>query len=359
MVEKLPAEQPDGSYYGILLNFMQVLEVRPGFAKYGADAFFDKQGKLLKIQRGDNTYTKSDKEWEYVKLCFRGSLQTKVTAVDHLLGIHITVANYLTTSSREQLPVNHPLRRLIKPFTFRTVSINFGAGRALFWPNGMLQRAYALSTAGMKQTWEFGLKHFVYNTFPNRIAKQNIDTIELPFHKDGMDYWTIVFNFVNAYVDLYYTDDANLTSDKDAVNFWTYVSTVSPSPLPDLTKKSLKDFIAECIFLVSSMHNHLGTIAEYVSDPAFCPSAWVEGEYCAPPGNAVRLALIMTATGFTQPAITEDFSHILLDNAAKALARKFSADCFELIKVIDVRNTARAHPFQSFNPKTMEMAVSI
>ncbi|KAF0698093.1 hypothetical protein As57867_011219, partial [Aphanomyces stellatus] len=55
MVEKLPAEQPDGSYYGILLNFMQVLEVRPGFAKYGADAFFDKQGKLLKIQRGDNT----------------------------------------------------------------------------------------------------------------------------------------------------------------------------------------------------------------------------------------------------------------------------------------------------------------
>ncbi|KAF0694309.1 Aste57867_14805 [Aphanomyces stellatus] len=359
LVHKLPQAHEDGSYYGVLLNFMQVLDVRPGFAKYGADAYFDKTGKIVKIQRGNTTYTKSDKEWEYVKMCFRGSCQTKVTAVDHLLGVHSTAANYLTTSSREQLPVNHPLRRLIKPFTFRSVSINYGAGRSLFWPNGMLQRAYALSTAGMKQVWDYGLSHFEFLPFPARIAKQQIDTLELSFHKDGLDYWNVVFNFVSDYVNLYFVDDAAVTGDNDVVNFWNYVTKVSPAPLPSLSKQSLKDFIAEGIFLVSSMHNHLGTIAEYVSDPAFCPSAWVEGELAARPGNAVRLALIMTATGFIQPAITEDFSHVLLDDAAKALARRFTADCFAFIKVVDERNTTRVQPFQSFNPKTMEMAVSI
>ncbi|ETV93292.1 hypothetical protein H310_12720 [Aphanomyces invadans] len=360
LVQKLPTEDPtDGSYYGVLLNFMQVLDVRPGFAKYGADAFFDKQGKLIKIIRGDKTYTKTDVEWEYVKMCFRGSLQTKVTAVDHLLGIHVTVANYLVTASREQLAVNHPLRRLFKPFTFRTVSINFSAGRALFWPNGMLQRAYALTNSGMKQTWEYGLSHFVYAPFPDRVKAQQIDTFTLPFHQDGLDYWAIVFSFVSKYIDLYFADDAAIAGDTDVVNFWTYVTSVSPVPLPPVSKASLKDFIAQGIFLVSSMHNHLGTIAEYVSDPAFCPSAWVEGDHAAPPGNAVRLALIMTATGFTQPAITEDFSHVMLDNAAKDLVRTFTADLFKLIDVIDARNTTRVQPFQSFNPKTMEMAVSI
>ncbi|RHY31695.1 hypothetical protein DYB32_003251 [Aphanomyces invadans] len=287
------------------------------------------------------------------------SLQTKVTAVDHLLGVHATAANYLVTSSREKLPVNHPLRRLIKPFVFRSVAINYSAGRALFWPNGMLQRAYALTTAGMKSTWEFGLSQFEYATFPDRIARQQIDTLTIPFHEDGLDYWNIMIKFVSSYVDLYYPDDASIQHDDDVVAFWSNLTAVSPAPLPDLNKSNLKDFLAEGFFLVSSMHNHLGTIAEYVSDPAFCPSAWVEGELSARPGNAVRLALIMTATGFTQPSITEDFSHVMLDDAAKAIVRTFTADVKAQIKVVDARNATRVQPFQSFNPKTMEMAVSI
>ncbi|RHY21102.1 hypothetical protein DYB25_006076 [Aphanomyces astaci] len=292
-------------------------------------------------------------------MTFRGTLMTKVTAVDHLLGVHVTAANYLVTASREKLPVRHPLRRLLKPFTFRSVSINYGAGRALFWPNGMLQRAFALTTAGMKQTWEFGLTQFEYATFPETMAKQEIDTLTLPFHQDGLDYWHIVYKFVANYVDLYYPSDDDVAMDVDVGKFWRYLGELSPAPLPDLTKSHLKDFLSQGIFLVSSMHNHLGTIAEYVSDPAFCPSAWVEGELSARPGNAVRLALIMSATGFTQPSITEDFSHIMLDDKAKALVNTFTADLYAQIKVVDARNANRVQPFQSFNPKAMEMAVSI
>ncbi|RHY81244.1 hypothetical protein DYB37_012326 [Aphanomyces astaci] len=358
----LPAE--DGERYVmskvcVLLNVMQGLEVRPGFAKYGADAFFNKHGKLVKIQRGDKTYTNTHDDWAYIKMTFRGTLMTKVTAVDHLLGVHVTAANYLVTASREKLPVRHPLRRLLKPFTFRSVSINYGAGRALFWPNGMLQRAFALTTAGMKQTWEFGLTQFKYATFPETMAKQEIDTLTLPFHQDGLDYWHIVYKFVANYVDLYYPSDDDVAMDVDVGKFWRYLGELSPAPLPDLTKSHLKDFLSQGIFLVSSMHNHLGTIAEYVSDPAFCPSAWVEGELSARPGNAVRLALIMSATGFTQPSITEDFSHIMLDDNAKALVKTFTADLYAQIKVVDARNANRVQPFQSFNPKAMEMAVSI
>ncbi|KAH9154505.1 hypothetical protein LEN26_003398, partial [Aphanomyces euteiches] len=101
MVEKLAEPHDDGSYYAVLLDFMQVLEVRPGYAKYGADVFFDKHGKVVKIVRGGKTFHPDDIEWEYVKFCFRSTLITKVTAIDHLLGIHCTVANYLTTANRE------------------------------------------------------------------------------------------------------------------------------------------------------------------------------------------------------------------------------------------------------------------
>ncbi|OQR84828.1 hypothetical protein ACHHYP_12770 [Achlya hypogyna] len=360
MLTKLPAAHADGSYYTIGLDFMQVLEVRPGLAKYGADAFFDRNGKVTKIVRHGTTSRPGDDNWEYFKLCFRGSLQTKVTALDHLLGIHITVANQLVTSTREQLPPTHPLRRILKPFTFRSVIINYNASYALFWPKGMLHRAYSLNEKGMQQTWDFGLANFKYETFPEHKARQNIDTLTLPYHEDGMDYWTIVRKFVSNYLDLYYKCDESLTQDTAVQAFWSYLkSTLPTGAVRPLNRENLKDFVAHAIFLVSSMHNHLGTIAEYVSDPAFCPSSWVEGELAGRPGTGVRLALIMTATGFTQPAITEDFSHVMLDDAAKKIAKQFTADVTDFIAVVDKRNASRPQAYQSFNPKTMEMAVSI
>ncbi|CAK4072557.1 unnamed protein product [Aphanomyces euteiches] len=358
MVEKLAEPHDDGSYYAVLLDFMQVLEVREGYAKYGADAFFDKHGKVVKIVRGGKTFHPDDIEWEYVKFCFRSSLNTKVTAIDHLLGIHSTVANYLTTANREQLPVDHPLRRLIKPFTFRSVVINYAAAWALFWPKGMLHRGFALTEDGMNQVWDYGLKQFQFRTFPELVAHQNIDTLKIPFHEDGMDYWTVVHQFVSDYIDLYYSSDAEVTADASIQNFWDFLDKL-PGSFPTLSLANLKDVLAQSIVWVSAMHNHLGTLAEYVSDPAFCGSAWVEGEAANRPGSAVRNALIMAATGFKQPSILEDFSHIMLDDRAKDVCHAFIDALDNLVDVIDARNQTREQKYMSFNPSTIEMAVSI
>ncbi|EQC29798.1 hypothetical protein SDRG_12344 [Saprolegnia diclina VS20] len=338
---------------------MQALDVRKGFAKYGADVFFDDKCKVTKIVRGSITYRPDDAEWEYVKMCFRGSLQTKVTAIDHLLLVHSTIANHVTVVHREQLPPTHPLRRLLKPFTFRSAAINYGAGRALFWPQGMLQRAIALTTRGMKQTWDIGLGSFAYEPFPAMVARQQIDTMTLPLHEDGIDYWYIVSRFVSSYLALYYSADVEVTSDASVVAFWTVLDAALPFALPALSLTSLHEFVTYFIFMVSSMHNHVGAIAEYVSDPAFCPAAWVEGELAGRPGTSVRLALIMIITGFDQPQITEDFSHVMLDDAAMNVARAFTADVKAQIPVVNQRNATRVQPFQSFNPSTMEMAVGI
>ncbi|EQC28006.1 hypothetical protein SDRG_14278 [Saprolegnia diclina VS20] len=67
----------------------------------------------------------------------------------------------------------------------------------------------------------------------------------------------------------------------------------------------------------------------------------------------------MIITGFDQPQITEDFSHVMLDDAAMNVARAFTADVKAQIPVVNQRNATRVQPFQSFNPSTMEMAVGI
>ncbi|EQC28007.1 hypothetical protein SDRG_14279 [Saprolegnia diclina VS20] len=359
MVTKLSAAHSDGSYYTATTSFLETLDVRPGYAVTGADAYFDKNGKVTKIVRLGKTFRPADAQWEYVKMCFRSSVANKVTAVDHLIGLHVTVGNYMTTASREQLPPTHPLRRLIKPFTFRAVAINYEASKLLFAPKGILHRAHPYSEKGLKDTWAMALQSLKLEPFPVHMARQNIDTLKLPFHEDGMDFWTIVRGFTGEYLNLYYESDEDVTRDASTQAFWAFLDKQLPTPLGALSLESLKDVVAHGIFLVTAMHNHLGGIAEYVSDPAFCPVSWVEGELAGRPGAAVRTALIMSGTGYPQPSILEDFSHVLLDDAAKAVAHRFTTSLQSFVMVVEARNAQRVLPYQGFNPAVMDMAIGI
>ncbi|KAF0696552.1 hypothetical protein As57867_012652, partial [Aphanomyces stellatus] len=364
LVEKLPKQEKDGSYYVVKLNFMDQLEVRPGFAKYGADAYFSSYGEIVKIVRQGQTYTPSlawsnPDKWEYLKMTFRGSLITKITAIDHLMGLHMTVGNYFTTASREQLAPDHPLRRLLKPFTFRAVAINRAASRSLMWSKAYMHRALALTEKGLAQTWQYATDNFKFEPFPDMIARQNIDTFPLPFHEDGLDYWNLVRGFVGDYVNLYYTSDADVTSDTSVVAFYSFLDAKMPGQLRPLSRDTLKDTLAQAIFWVTAMHNHMGNIAEYVSDPAFTPGAWVENELASRPGAAVRQAVIMALTGLQQPSILEDFSLMMLDDQAKAVAQAFTSSLKAFESVVESRNWGREQVFTTFCPNLMDVSIGI
>ena len=224
-VTKLENTESDGSYYVLKTNFMEGLEVRQGFAKYGADAYFDNEGNPVKIIRQNKSYTPKDgHEWEYAKFAFRGSLQVLVTAVDHLVGIHMITANRLVTASREALAPSHPLRRLLKPFTFRSVRINMGAAETLFAHKGMLQRAFALTDKGMFQTWDYAISVHKYEPILYKFKNQEIDTITMPLHEDGLDYWNIVKKFVTNYISHFYppTDNGRYINDHSYILLHTF-----------------------------------------------------------------------------------------------------------------------------------------
>ena len=56
----------------------------------------------------------------------------QVVLVDHLAQLHLTLSNMCNVAVREALESDHPLRRLFKPFLFRTTIINYNAFQAVF-----------------------------------------------------------------------------------------------------------------------------------------------------------------------------------------------------------------------------------
>lgn len=51
--------------------------------------------------------------------------------VDHLYNLHFGVAAPMTMSLVEALPVDHPIRIYVKPFTYRTTAVNNEAGEGM------------------------------------------------------------------------------------------------------------------------------------------------------------------------------------------------------------------------------------
>jgi hypothetical protein len=385
-------------YYAVYTNFAAGLEVRPGFAALGADAYFDRDGKVTKIARGGVVYTPGGEQghpastrcqnewvwnwfksgwvetcettpavlgWRQAKMAFRGTLNLVITAIDHLYGIHLTVANAIVTANVEELSPDHPVRRLMTPFGFRTEAINYQASFALVNDRGLLHRGTPLSKQGLVDLFKYARTEsagITWATIPARKAAKGVDTLLLPLDEDGGDFYAILKTFVHKYLAHYYSYAGNeCGADAELAAWRSRVNAISPShDLPsELSCEVLEDILATFMYLVSAGHNLVGSIAGEQEDPCFAPSAWVEGDLCGLPRTGYTQSLIISLTSLEQPKIWEDYSHLMLDPAAEQLWHGFSAELRAFDLVVADRNQHRSREFAVFDVDKIETAVGI
>ena len=85
-----------------------------------------------------------------------------MTVHEHLLMNHLIFANIGSTSTREALPRDHPIRRLMKPFNHKTPAVNFGAYLFLTLENCLLHRATSLTYNGLRNGMTINLFLFTF-----------------------------------------------------------------------------------------------------------------------------------------------------------------------------------------------------
>ena len=135
-------------------SWMVDLETRDGFENYGATVYFDENKKLVQIYYagvGKNITKTMVEEWEHAKWVFKCSAISGVTLRDHLVGLHFMASNFLAASEAQYLNGTHPIRRLLRPYTYGTVGINLGAIKTLAVQNGILHRASAFTWDSLQE----------------------------------------------------------------------------------------------------------------------------------------------------------------------------------------------------------------
>lgn len=300
-----------------------------------------------------------------------------MTLRDHLVGSHFLVGNALVTATRDQLSPRHPLRRFLKPFTYRTVAVNRGATALLVGDMSLLHRAVALRAGALAAAFNataYGVRE-VFNPLGRGILTADEPPVDFgegptPFAKDYARFRGVVSRLCHAYVSLHYHSDTEAVEDAQLRAFWRDIAAFFPrlpGRLSDLTpigvRRGLADTLTSLIVHVTAVHKHVGSAAEYVRDPRYVSGKVRPGAVAADVQSAVQALSIALVTGLPQPKLTDDFSHLLLRDVHFSASRlafdRFQRELLALAKSVGRRNRYRRFKVNSFNPSRLASSVSI
>jgi hypothetical protein len=364
-LEPLDAD-PGGAAYSVDLSWMYAFPVRPGLEPYGACAYFAADRTLLRIYTAhdDRTHYPSDSSWEEAKWRWRCTLFAAVTVTDHLAATHFLASNVLVTVTREQLPEDHPLRRLLKPFGYGAVDVNIDAGLMLSPDGGIAHRLFSFTYAGLSRCLLRGIETTRFQTFPKAMIAKRIEALgdAFPYATDGLALYAIFQTYVEDYFGIFFPGEAGV---KDAAirAWWQGIVSLAPSlGLGPLTQaRQVIDLISHIMFTVTGFHAQVGHVVPYLLDPAFISCKIRSGSQMADIQATVQVLNLTALTALKQPPLIGDYTHLFLEEhkeRAIAAFERFQQALIKLSHDIDERNKHREQPFQTFNPMVLTTSVS-
>ena len=359
----LPDGDPEGAKWVSDMAFMALFAVRPGFERYGAIAYFDAQQNIVRIHwsHAHKDVRPGDADWEHAKWVWKCTLMVGTTVADHLVGVHWLIGNYVTKASRSFMTVDHPIRRLLKPFTWRTVTINYNATFSLCPERGFVNRSSALTYESLTAAYQASVGLLRYMTTPQLVARKKAEHMgdDFPWATDALALYNVIFEFVEDYLSRYFTGDAAVR-DAEVIRFWESIQGATPTiGIPALTVENLSGMLAQFIWCVTGLHAAVGAMLEYAIDPTFVSTKIRPGREMADVQASMQCLAVVGLTGLQMPKLLNDFSHVCLDGGAVEAFAKFQENLVLLADKIEEANKTRKFPCNTFNPRYLETGVSV
>ncbi|MEM6930349.1 MAG: lipoxygenase family protein [Myxococcota bacterium] len=350
------------------MDQMAALDVRPPFAPYGGDLYLDADFGVEGIRYGGRWTEPSQPSWEHVKLVFRSSTLGWVTVVDHLCVSHYGIANALALSTRRHLDPEHPLRRFLAPFVYRTATINHRSLQSLMPEGALLHRAGALPWSELRRLYRMAGPEVRYRSLPDDLRDRGLhpdqlssaEQARLPFPVDGMAFWRCIEDFVQDAMSGSVLLRASLAGRhrRDVEAWWQAMDDAFGQTLPAFDDRSLGQVLTWLIVSVSALHGHVGYVAPYVRDPAFAGARVWRNATRIDAQNVLQLNTIAVATGLAVPGIADDFGHLMPDDHSRRAAGRLRGRLAALDLAIEQRNAERDAPLTSFQPRWVPCSVS-
>uniref|UniRef100_A0A3B3XBG5 Lipoxygenase domain-containing protein n=1 Tax=Poecilia mexicana TaxID=48701 RepID=A0A3B3XBG5_9TELE len=159
----------------------------------------------------------SEYDWLMAKIFVRSADFSEHQLNVHLLRTHL-LAEVFAVSLLRNVPMVHPLHKLLIPHTRYTLQINFLARNALISEEGVFTKFSASGGEGMITILRRSLSSVTYSSLcvPEDIAERGVkDVPNFYYRDDALRLWDTINRFVRGILTYYYKTDAEVQQDSE------------------------------------------------------------------------------------------------------------------------------------------------
>ncbi|XP_072261572.1 hydroperoxide isomerase ALOXE3-like isoform X1 [Pyxicephalus adspersus] len=328
----------------------------------------------------------SENDWLLAKIWVR-SADFQVHEVDtHLLRTHL-LAEVFSVATTRQLPMGHPVYKLIIPHLRYTLEINVFARKQLIGPNGTFDQALVTGNGGVPVLLKKSMARVTYGSLclPDDIKSRGMEYIpNYLYRDDGMKIWAALESFVSDIINYYYKSDDMVKKDPELQawvaeifkeGFLQNKSSEVPSSLE--TKDSLIKYLTMVIFTCSAQHAAVnsGQYDFYSWMPngpttMKSPPPTTKGVTtmetilkALPDVNSTTAGISVVWVLSNAPTDKRLLGHYpderFIEKTPQQSIRKFQNELSEISKCIQKRNKTMRLPYFYLDPSEIENSVSI
>ncbi|XP_024658568.2 polyunsaturated fatty acid lipoxygenase ALOX15B [Maylandia zebra] len=207
--------------------------------------------------------TDSEYDWLIAKTFVRSADFNEHQLNAHLLRTHL-LAEVFAVSLLRNVPMVHPLYKLLKLHTRYTLQINFLARRLLISDTGAFTQFAGSGGEGMFTILQRSVCSLTYSSLcmPDDIAERGLEDVPNFFYRDdGLKVWDIIHRFVQGMLGYYYKSDREVQEDSELQKwildifehgFLSQAETGIPQRFTCVT--ALAKFVTMVIFTCSAQH---------------------------------------------------------------------------------------------------------
>lgn len=281
-------------YHDMLLPFIKKINALPGRKSYASRTifFYTKTGFLRpiaielslpptpsslrnKLVYTHGHYATTHWTWKLAKAHVCSNDAGVHQLVNHWLKTHACMEPYIIATHR-QLSSMHPIYKLLHPHMRYTLEINALARQSLINGGGIIEASFSpgkyameLSSAAYKSLWRFDMEALPADLIRRGMAVEDssmpcgvkLVIEDYPYAADGLLIWSAIQEWVESYVEHFYSQPNSVTSDLELQAWWNEIKNKGHYDKrnepwwPKLnTKEDLSGILSTMIWIASGQH---------------------------------------------------------------------------------------------------------
>jgi hypothetical protein len=305
-----------------------------------------------------------DEGWDRATSLAVCAATTHLALTRHFNYVHLISGNHWDVATRNRLPSDHPLYRLLWPHVFNSLYTNYGVTRVQMRPDGDFVNMFSFTHNGlmayfdaMYESYDIAMIEPDADWTRRRLGDEDFDS---PTRANLGELFDVMHAHAARYIDAYYDSDDQLRADPEVRAWLDELATLIPNGLGGalvggVTRAQLARLVGGYVFEGSAIHDLVGTtLWDYQLWSDRNPVRVHRDGRRVPVDVFQRVINNNFALQLRRAPLLADYGHVALDHRGAALFRQFYLECRDLQARYE---RAPAGPWR-MEPKNLEISMN-